>query len=171
MHRSKVIEQLVKKFGWTRGAELGVWQGKTYLPLLKNCPDLTLIGVDLWETQFDNPEYVKQYGEQGWDHASHEKTVRAGAAQFGERAIIYKGFTWDIAPKIEDNSLDFIFIDADHASEAVRRDITDWSPKVKEGGYIIGHDIDWPSVKKIVVEKFGFNYTAASDNVWYTIKE
>lgn len=40
----------------------------------------------------------------------------------------------------ENQSLDFVFIDADHRYEAVRRDIAAWLPKVKPGGIISGHD-------------------------------
>ena len=54
----------------------------------------------------------------------------------------------------EDNSLDFVFIDADHAYESVKADINAWYPKVKPGGYIGGHDYnkaaeDDPVVKAV----------------------
>ena len=40
----------------------------------------------------------------------------------------------------QDNSLDFVFIDACHDYEAVKKDIEAWYPKVKGGGIISGHD-------------------------------
>lgn len=40
----------------------------------------------------------------------------------------------------KDNTLDFVFIDADHSYEGVRRDVDAWLPKVKVGGVIAGHD-------------------------------
>lgn len=40
----------------------------------------------------------------------------------------------------QDESLDFVFIDADHSYQAVKRDIGAWLPKVKPGGIIAGHD-------------------------------
>jgi len=36
--------------------------------------------------------------------------------------------------------LDFIFIDGDHALDAIRRDWTDWSPRVRADGLIALHD-------------------------------
>ena len=40
----------------------------------------------------------------------------------------------------KDDSLDFVFIDADHKYESVVEDILAWFPKVKNGGIIGGHD-------------------------------
>jgi len=57
-----------------------------------------------------------------------------------------------------DNSLDLVFIDADHSYESVLNDIKNWFPKVKKGGIISGHDYEHPSfygVKKAVDEFFG----------------
>lgn len=56
----------------------------------------------------------------------------------------------------EDNSLDVVFIDMDHAYESVIQDIDAWLPKVKPGGYLAGHDYNrnWPGVVKAVNERF-----------------
>ena len=40
----------------------------------------------------------------------------------------------------EDESLDFVFIDADHEYNAVRADLSAWLPKLKWGGILAGHD-------------------------------
>lgn len=47
----------------------------------------------------------------------------------------------------EDNSLDFVFIDASHTYEDVIVDINSWFPKVKQGGYIGGHDYGHPWIE------------------------
>ena len=56
------------------------------------------------------------------------------------------------ATRYDDGSLDFVFIDADHTYEAVKRDISAWWPKVKSGGVLAGHDYDETGVKKAVDE-------------------
>ena len=44
----------------------------------------------------------------------------------------------DASKIIEDNSIDFIYIDANHIDVAT--DLKCWFPKLKEGGIIAGHD-------------------------------
>jgi len=41
-----------------------------------------------------------------------------------------------------DNSMDLVFIDADHRYSAVKEDIACWYEKVKPGGILCGHDYD-----------------------------
>ena len=40
----------------------------------------------------------------------------------------------------EDNSLDFVYIDANHSYQSVKDDLNAWYPKLKVGGVICGHD-------------------------------
>lgn len=55
----------------------------------------------------------------------------------------------------EDESLDFVFIDASHKYEDVLDDIKAWYPKVKKGGIFAGHDYpSWPGVVQAVDEFF-----------------
>lgn len=64
-----------------------------------------------------------------------------------------KSLSWEGAANYEDNSLDFVFIDAAHDYESVKKDITAWYPKVKKGGTIAGHDYN-NNVQKAVDEFF-----------------
>lgn len=71
----------------------------------------------------------------------------------------------------EDESLDFVFIDADHSYEGVKRDIIAWMPKVKNGGILSGHDYGWSSVSQAVNDVFGVGNYADSWNNGCWIKE
>lgn len=46
----------------------------------------------------------------------------------------------DICSAFSDNSIDFIYIDALHDYESVKKDLHGWYPKVKKGGILSGHD-------------------------------
>ena len=72
---------------------------------------------------------------------------------------------------IDDNSVDFVFIDGDHSYEGVKADIEAWWPKLKEGGLIAGHDYgNAAGVVKAVNEKFLSDHLIVRKNVWQTIK-
>ena len=57
---------------------------------------------------------------------------------------------------LQDESLDFIYIDGCHKYENVLEDLTNFYPKVKNGGFIAGHDWNpyWEGVVKAVREFF-----------------
>lgn len=59
----------------------------------------------------------------------------------------------DAAILYMDNSLDFVFIDAAHDYENIKKDIIAWRPKIKKGGILSGHDYDFGDVKRAVDEE------------------
>lgn len=170
--RMEFIAEQAKIMNWKKGAELGVKDGRTLFYVLENCLDLHMIGVDKWAAQpnSDGPEKYLP-GENGfsWNFGEYEKTVRDRAKNFENRLTILKDWTHNAVKKVEDNTLDFIFIDADHSYESVKRDILEWAPKIKETGWIIGHDIDWETVRK-AVDELCPGYVIGPDNIWYLPK-
>jgi len=46
----------------------------------------------------------------------------------------------DASLDYKDNSIDIVFIDADHSYNAVIQDVNCWLPKVKKNGILAGHD-------------------------------
>lgn len=58
------------------------------------------------------------------------------------------GDSLSLAKTYADASLDFIFIDDDHSTGHVLKELSVWWPKLKPGGMLAGHDIQWPSVAK-----------------------
>jgi len=165
-HRREWLAHLVKVNGWTSGAELGVRKGATFLYLLKHCPGLTMIGVDLWGEQPDNPGPQKY---QTGDHDDCELAVRAQAHEYGSRSIIIKDWTVKAADDVSDGWLDFVFVDADHSTSAVKCDIIKWYKKLKADGWMIGHDINWPEVAEAVNEMLP-GYIIGPDNTWARVK-
>tara|TARA_B110000503_G_scaffold97711_1_gene146568 strand:+ start:228 stop:788 length:561 start_codon:yes stop_codon:yes gene_type:complete len=170
VYRWHTLERLVKENGWTAGAELGIHDGVNFKHLVNTCPNLSLIGVDLYEAQPDNngPEKWTP-GENGhpWSHNSYYQAM-LDFCNKKPNAKIYKDYTTNVADIIPDGSLDFVFIDADHGYEGCLRDIKAWSPKVRKGGYIIGHDIHFPTVIQAVTEYFGENsWKVEDDFIWW----
>jgi len=80
----------------------------------------------------------------------------------------------DAAKEFEQESVDLVFIDANHSYESVKNDIDLWLPKVKRGGVLSGHDysIGFFGVIQAVSEKLGTdNIVVKSDATWFYYKK
>lgn len=142
------------------GAEIGVFTGALSSKLLQK-DDLTLYMVDSWSISAEDSHYAKS----GDFHAllnqdQQDKYFQSAcrAVEFaGEKAKIIRKPSIEAAAEVEDESLDFVFIDADHSYEGCKADILAWVPKLKQGGLLSGHDYkntDYPcfGVEKAVDE-------------------
>ena len=150
-HRKLWLEKLVKDNNFTRGAELGVHEGITYKHLLETCPNLTLYGVDMWSHK---PIFNKWYKQLVKEYKTNDNS------------IILRESTFTAHQHVNDESLDFVFIDADHKYASVKKDIVNWLPKVRSGGYICGHDINQNFVQRAVTETIK-QYETGPDLIWY----
>ena len=139
MKRWEWLSKIVIKNGFTFGAELGVKEGRTLFFLLDSCPTLHMIGVDIWEPQ-PGPYAI-------YPHQVYEDKVRRKAEAYSGRVTLIKAWTHEAATSVPDRSLDFVFIDADHSTESVIKDISDWKPKLRLGGILCGHDGNKSSVR------------------------
>jgi len=144
-----LLESWVKEFGWTAGAEIGLQRGWTICHLLSSCPGLHMIGVDQWIEMPDT-------GEPGWQSYDHidldywAAKVKARVAAFGDRGRVLHLASLDAAKLVDDASLDFVFVDADHTERGCEADIRAWAPKVKSTGWVCGHDWQYPAVRRVL---------------------
>jgi glycosyltransferase involved in cell wall biosynthesis len=92
-----------------------------------------------------------------WDTRNFRKEFEYNIERFGIKDFveIYEGLTTEVVSQIPNNKFDLLFIDADHAYWAVKKDINDWESKIKKGGTISGHDYNNGfGVSKAVNEKY-----------------
>lgn len=158
------VVDFVKEKDFKLGAELGTRSGKLLFSLLKNCPNLKMIAVDSWENN---------KADDGWmfDHNKNERTVRTEVnKKYRGRVHIIKGYTDKVYQLIDDESLDFVFIDADHSYNSCKKDIELWFPKVKQTGYLMGDDIERALGVKKAVDELLPGWELASPNVWLRSK-
>jgi len=121
------LVKLFKDMGLRYGAEIGVHKGKFSHVMLKTIPELKLLCIDKWV------EYgIPGYGE-GCDKIAREKLK-------GLNATIIKKSSIEASMDVNDESLDFVYIDADHMFDGIMIDIILWSKKVRPGGIVSGHD-------------------------------
>jgi Methyltransferase domain len=130
--------------------ELGAWKGRSSAFLVieayNKSPKIEVHIVDTW-------------GGNPYD-GSEDQSVDAYSKFTSNMALLAKPYqayrmtTNEASGLFKDESLDSVFIDADHSYEAVKLDITNWMPKVCKGGILAGHDYSfaWPGVIKAVDE-------------------
>jgi hypothetical protein len=177
MRRWDVLIQLLKDRPHAVGAEIGVRHGATTAPLLAALPGIRrYYAVDPWlyYAGYENDRNGAWPSQPLLDRAFEQ--FRKRTAIHAGRIVVLRAFSADAAPKVPDASLDFVFIDANHAREYVAQDIALWTPTVKPGGIISGHDYgkktaaNW-GVKEAVDEAFAAaTVHLADDSVWWTEK-
>lgn len=130
--------------------EVGSWQGKSAsymgIEILNHNKNIKLHCVDTWEGSIEHQE------EEVVQTKSLYETFLKNIEPVKQVIVPVKKASRDAARTYEDNSLDFVFIDAAHDYESVREDIYSWYPKIKPGGILAGHDKTWPGVVKAVNE-------------------
>lgn len=151
------------------GAEIGVRHGETSEFLLHNNEDLVLYLVDPYVSYVDLLETIYSDVEQ----TGIKNAAKLRLSSFGDRAIWRYKISTQAAKEIDDGSLDFVFIDANHQEKFVREDIYAWYPKLRRGGLLMGHDYNIDGVRVAVdewVAKFGKPLVHSDNNsdVWAT---
>jgi len=152
VNRQQVIAGLVAQHGWKFGVELGVYKGDTLFYLLEKFPTLCMIGIDRWE-RTPGPVQDRETGEASYAKKPMDQiaaTVEKQSRSYWPRCLVVRGDTARTARAFEDSTFDFVFVDADHTTAAVLADIAAWRPKIKSGGALLGHDYNWPSVRRAV---------------------
>lgn len=152
----------------SRGAEIGVWRGEHAAALLERNPALELLLVDPYTPQ---PGYQERKNHPAY-LARAERMAKERLAPFGAAAIFVRAPSVEAAAAVDDQSLDFAFIDADHSYRATLEDLHTWAPKVRRGGLLCGHDYGTNPGRHIEVERAVLEYTAAHGiDPWFITAE
>ncbi len=132
--------------------ELGSWVGLTTSYLATSCRvrgEGVVHAVDTFEgTKEGGTRYpsVERYSGNTMS-AFHAKIRRAGVDDIVKTHI---GLTGDVVSHYDGGPIRMLLIDADHSYEGVRSDFDNWSPLVADGGLIVFHDYELPSVARFV---------------------
>jgi hypothetical protein len=141
--RIELINTIGKEFPNGKGVEVGTFKGEFSKEILENWEG-TLYMVDVWRPLSDK-EYLDSSNHNNFENGVYSEAMK-NISGHEDRAVMVRAASEIAANMFEDNSLDFVYIDANHAYDYVVQDINLWYPKVKEGGYLCGHDyinMDW----------------------------
>lgn len=126
------------------GIEIGVDSAMSTTWLLDNIPNLTLYGIDPYE------EYAEMIDRPGSYNSMAKYTKK-----YGHNFQLIQKRSDDAVIHFEDESVDFIFVDGIHEYSQCKRDIVNYYPKLKKGGYIFGHDYcSWKGNVDKAVDEF-----------------
>ncbi len=138
--RDSVLNLLPKR---SVGVELGVHLGLFARQIRQRVNPVKLHLVDPWlaledsahkETWYARVSQAEMDGYHATVTANFDKAVKLGQVE------IHRMTSWDAMARFPGNSLDWVYIDADHAFESVARDLKDSFDKVKPSGLIAGDD-------------------------------
>lgn len=138
-----------------RFVEVGCWKGKSAsymaVEIINSGKKIEFFCVDTWEGSVEH-EGMEDLSLLYDIFINNMKPVEPYYFPLKMKSL-------DAVSKFEDESLDFVFVDASHEYEDVKADILAWLPKVKPGGVLAGHDY-YPNA-----EFFPSVYAAANETL------
>lgn len=147
--------------------EVGVWAGKSIIFMASYLTHINkkanIYAVDTWQGTPDEAEHKGLIEELGGDLYEHfADNVKKAGLQGQMISVRLPSVT--AAQLFGDQSIDLLFLDADHSYEGVSADIKAWKDKVKRT--IAGHDLDHLPVERAVREHFP-EFKEEKGHVWY----
>lgn len=128
------LADLFGDLGFRRGVEVGVEQGEYAEVLCRANPGGEYIGVDAWKAYRGYRDHVGQRKLDGFYRATQKRLEPYPNAR------LIREYSTRASRQFEDGSLDWVYLDGNHSFESVTADLVAWSPKLKVGGIMSGHD-------------------------------
>lgn len=148
LKRYEILAKIINENKLKSVAEIGVRDGETMFYILDNCPTVEVYyAVDV----------------------NREAKFLSDPRLDDRRIVPQIGYSVEIAAHFALNELDLVYIDADHSEANVADDIRVWLPKIKETGFITGHDYENPAhrgVKAAVDRAFGERVQSYQDGAY-----
>lgn len=150
----------------TAVAEIGSWKGRStvaILEALKHKSGAVLYAIDTFKG--DPGICVSKEKQDEVQTDTVYKEFLTNTADYGFLKIV-RATSEEASHQFQNESLDWVFIDADHSYDAVCADVHAWFPKLKFGGLLAGHDYGNVAVTRAVDRMF--KKFCVWDTIWYT---
>lgn len=134
--RRDQISNLIKSLNRPRVCEVGVRTGG-FLKVIAQENISEAYGVDIWKNTGANGQNDNLYSQKELDQ-QYQSTL--DLFRNNEKVKIIREFSDKASELFPDEYFDFVYLDADHTYEGIKRDLNCWYPKVKTGGVLSGHD-------------------------------
>lgn len=175
-----VVIGLLKDKPHIVGAEIGVFRGVFAKQILSSLPGIqTYFCVDPWIYYDDYTDILRSTSHAFKIKPDHAYQIfLRNTEPWRDKVVVLRDMSMNALKHVQDGSLDWVFVDGNHAYKYAREDIVEWSKKVKVGGLISGHDFrdSAPRARKVpfgvgrAVKELVPEFEVKS-NVWYTWKK
>lgn len=170
--------EMVNRFpSGSRFVEIGVWTGSSVcymgVEIINSGKNIILECIDTFGGSQEHLDESNIYFEPrlkndpNWLYNEFLKNTSKVSSVIN----IVKSISWEAASLYDDDSIEFVFIDAGHDYDSILRDIIAWYPKVKKGGVISGHDWHYPDIQRAVKEYFNDINVETIGNCWKVEKK
>jgi spermidine synthase len=151
--RKSMLQHYCKTIPNPKILEIGIFKGEFLDYLVQNSGASSIDGVDLFEgigfsgDVDGNNSISYDVGKSYIDLTEKYKNNPA--------VRLYKSDSSTFLASVADNTYDIIYIDGDHSYEGSKKDLKQSYKKIKNGGYIMGHDYEMNMKKAKTSYDFG----------------
>jgi len=122
----------IRHIGARAVAEIGVFRGVFVGQILDGCPDLQQYYlIDPWRHLEDWNKPANK-SDDAFQQFMDEAMTRTET--HADKRVVLRGTTTEVIGKIDDGSLDLVYIDGDHTLRGIAIDLWKALPKVRDGG-------------------------------------
>lgn len=150
-----------------RSVEIGSWRGRSARAMLDSTGG-TLFAVDTWKGS-RNEKDLAHLKDIDSEIIYNDFLANMKSSKNYERLVPYRMDSLEAAAHFAGQGIkfDFIFIDAGHTYEEIMADLQAWTPLVRAGGVLAGHDYtyQWPGVVEAVNKCFPDHMMGAT-TIW-----
>lgn len=146
-------EPFMRQYNCVVICEIGIRDGGNFLEMIRHNPKLA-VAVDSWIEDSIVARNDKGFAQEQLNQQYEDFKRKVGEKPFVK---ICREYSFEAVKHFEDNYFDLVYIDADHSYDGCLKDLKDWYPKVKKGGFLLGDDyrpytVRWSGMKFGVVE-------------------
>lgn len=170
--KKRKFPKIINKRGYRKCAEIGVFKGRFSKFLLERCKEISIICVDTWSGIGMSDWVIDGFN----GDKEYENLKNFFDNNYPGRVTLIRKTSSEASLEIQEEYLDFIYIDASHDYESTLNDLNNWYPKLRKGGTISGHDYSNCRSKKVkrAVDEFfcnkKVNITTDKCKCWWVTK-
>jgi len=159
---SPVFEAVLRDLNPRLIVEVGSWKGASAIHMAKLAPEAHMLCIDTW---LGSPEMLDPHNPisdslrrwHGWPHLYYTFASNV-VRHVGRERICPLAAPSTVAAcllrRLPDFQADVIYIDGSHEYADVARDLDDYWPFVRPGGFLIADDYNFTDVRRAVDERF-----------------